>query len=231
MGASKRVAELIVQTIGAGSKTRFVIVRFGNVLGSNGSVIPRMMDQIREGGPVTVTHPDVRRYFMLIPEAVQLVLHAAGLARDRETYVLDMGDQLKVLDVARNLIRLSGFIPDEEIKIRYIGMRPGEKLVEELFSEGERLEPAGAEKILRVGWPDVLDPNLTDNVKALVRFAEGGESLAVMKQLCRIVPTFKRPASDTASNPQMVPFRLRVPVPDVPSRPNIHRAQGTMVSK
>lgn len=219
MGASKRVAELIVQAVSADGETRFVTVRFGNVLGSNGSVIPRMLDQIRTGGPVTVTHPEIRRYFMLIPEAVQLVLHAAMLAQARETFVLDMGEQLRVLDVARNLIRLSGFVPDEEIPIRFIGLRPGEKLVEELVSEGETLEPAGAEKIFRVRWPAVPDPRLADQVAALVRAAEQGRSEALIRQLCQIVPTFKPSASPSGQALGVSVARLRRPAGPLSPQP------------
>jgi FlaA1/EpsC-like NDP-sugar epimerase len=193
MGASKRVAELVVQATASKSsaQTRCVTVRFGNVLGSNGSVIPRMLDQIRAGGPVTVTHPEIRRYFMLIPEAVQLVLHAAMLARERETFVLDMGEQLKVLDVAKNLIRLSGFVPEQEIPIAYIGLRPGEKLVEELVGEGETLESSTIEKIFKVQSERPLDiPAFNEELSALIRFATLGQPRSVIGQLQRIVPTF-----------------------------------------
>jgi FlaA1/EpsC-like NDP-sugar epimerase len=193
MGASKRVAELIVQTISTHSQTRFVTVRFGNVLGSNGSVIPRMLEQIRAGGPVTVTHPEIRRYFMLIPEAVELVLQAAVLARNRETFVLDMGEQLKILDVARNLIRLSGLVPDQDIAIKFIGLRHGEKLVEELVGDGEALEPSEISKIFRVRWPETPDmPRLTEEVDALAQAAMHGEESETIAQLHRIVPTFTR---------------------------------------
>ena len=191
MGATKRVAELLVQWLGpGGGNTRCVTVRFGNVLGSNGSVIPRMVEQIRAGGPVTVTHPDIRRYFMLIPEAVQLVLQAAVLARAQETFVLDMGEQLKVLDVARNLIRLSGFIPDKDIAITFIGLRPGEKLMEELVGQGEVLEPAGVDKLFRV-QPAPLADTFVQRIPALIRVASEGRSERVLRQLGRLVPTFR----------------------------------------
>jgi FlaA1/EpsC-like NDP-sugar epimerase len=212
MGASKRVAELIVQSVGAagvaatGDATRFVTVRFGNVLGSNGSVVPRMLDQIRAGGPVTVTHPDIRRYFMLIPEAVQLVLQAAVLARERETFVLDMGEQIRILDIARNLIRLSGFVPEDEIPITFIGLRPGEKLYEELAGEGEALEPAGVDKISRVRRATGLDfLKLGDDVSRLIEVAGQGQSNDVLRLLRQIVPTFNPDVALSREAPAPVP--------------------------
>jgi FlaA1/EpsC-like NDP-sugar epimerase len=194
MGATNRVAELIVQALSEGSTTRFVAVRFGNVLGSNGSVIPRMVEQIRSGGPVTVTHPDIKRYFMLIPEAVELVLQAAVLARGRETFVLDMGEQMRVLDMAKNLIRLSGFVPDEQIPIKFIGLRAGEKLMEELVGEGETLEPSEVQKIFRVDWShtEIEAAGLMKLVDAVVSHAKQGREAETIAHLLAMVPTLSR---------------------------------------
>lgn len=151
MGASKRLAEIVVQAhqARAGNRTRFMAVRFGNVLGSSGSVIPLFRRQIAAGGPITVTHPDVRRYFMTIPEAVGLVLQSAALGAGGEIYVLDMGEPLRILDVARDLVRLSGLRPDIDIEIRITGLRPGEKLFEELRHVGEEFSPTPHPRITR----------------------------------------------------------------------------------
>jgi FlaA1/EpsC-like NDP-sugar epimerase len=149
MGSTKRAAELVVaafNNVDAG-QTRFVSVRFGNVLGSSGSVVPTFRKQIASGGPVTVTHPEVRRYFMLTEEAAQLVLQASTMGNSGEVFVLDMGELIKISDLAANMIRLAGLTPQEDIEIRYIGLRPGEKLYEEVISKGESVVPTTHERI------------------------------------------------------------------------------------
>ncbi|MEP7355382.1 MAG: nucleoside-diphosphate sugar epimerase/dehydratase [Acidobacteriota bacterium] len=159
MGATKRVSELMLLSM-PHNRTRFVSVRFGNVLGSNGSVIPLFQAQIAAGGPLTVTHPDMTRYFMTIPEAVQLVLLASTMGKGGEVFVLDMGSPVKIVDLARQMIRLAGRIPDDEIEIRFTGMRPGEKLYEELNSEGENILPTEHEKIRIFQSPGVDADNM-----------------------------------------------------------------------
>jgi FlaA1/EpsC-like NDP-sugar epimerase len=146
MGATKRLAEMICQGLQEKKGTRFVIVRFGNVLGSSGSVIPRFREQINAGGPVTVTHPDITRYFMSIPEAAQLVIQAGSIGKDCEIFVLDMGAPVRILDLAKDMIKLSGFSEDE-IKIEFSGLRPGEKLFEELLADDEHTLPTPFEKL------------------------------------------------------------------------------------
>jgi FlaA1/EpsC-like NDP-sugar epimerase len=193
MGASKRIAEQLILAKNETSKTSFVIVRFGNVLGSRGSVVPLFKKQILEGGPITVTHPDVTRYFMTIPEAVQLVLQAAGMAHGGEKYVLDMGEPIKISDLAKDLIKLSGLTLGVDIDINYIGMRPGEKMYEELFSNDENLKETSNTQIM-VAEPEIVNQNLLiTNVKKLIDIAnqEYSNSLAIKKHVKIIVPDYE----------------------------------------
>ncbi len=195
MGATKRICEMIVQSMDKISKTNFVAVRFGNVLGSNGSVIPLFKEQIKEGGPVTVTHPDIIRYFMTIPEAVSLVLTAGGLARGGEIFVLDMGEPVKIKDLAENLIRLSGFVPDEDIKIKYTGLRPGEKLYEELLMNEEGMKKTKNKKVY-IGKPiEFNQEEFNKQLKKLYDYSQSNDKMMVEKILREMVPTFKHGAS------------------------------------
>lgn len=198
MGVTKRVTELIVQSLEECGQTRFSIVRFGNVLGSNGSVVPRFLDQIKAGGPVTVTHPEIRRYFMMIPEAVQLVLHAAVMGEPGAIYVLDMGDQIRIVDLARHLIRLTGLVPEEDIAISFVGLRPGEKLYEELVGHAELIEPSRLEKIAKVrsNSPWTLY-TLRSRIAMLEQAAARQEADLVIELLRELVTTFK-PTGDMA---------------------------------
>jgi FlaA1/EpsC-like NDP-sugar epimerase len=165
MGASKRIAELVIRTLQSRSTTRFVAVRFGNVLGSNGSVVPIFKEQIAAGGPVTITHPEMRRYFMTIPEAAQLVLQAFSFGNGGDVFLLDMGEPVKITDLARDLILLSGYKPEKDIKIEFTGLRPGEKLFEELNLHDESLLPTTHDKIRRYASPSHLE--ITDLQKYL----------------------------------------------------------------
>ncbi len=222
MGATKRIAECILQAHAATSSTRFSVVRFGNVLGSNGSVVPRFLEQIRTGGPITITHPDIRRYFMLIPEAVQLVLHSAALKTPGMVYVLEMGEQIKLVDMAKNLIRLSGLSPDEDIAIAFIGLRPGEKLFEELIGPDETARPAATQKILEVRPRRLPDANtLARQIAELEQLALRGDGAAVMKQILVIVPEFRPP--DSELTPASVPPSEFLRIEPLPAVREEHR--------
>lgn len=189
MGASKRICEMIIQTFNKHYDTEFVAVRFGNVLGSNGSVIPLFKKQIMAGGPVTVTHPDIIRYFMTIPEAVSLVLQAGAYAKGGEIFVLDMGKPVKILDLAKNLIRLSGYRVGEDIKIEFTGLRPGEKLYEELLMAEEGMTET-ANKLIHIGKPiDIDESKFFVQLKAL-KEASKNESNDIRPMIREIVPTY-----------------------------------------
>jgi FlaA1/EpsC-like NDP-sugar epimerase len=205
MGASKRVAELLLQSF-QGNSTKFVAVRFGNVVGSSGSVIPLFRRQIEQGGPVTVTHPDVNRYFMTIPEAAQMIIQAGAMGEGGEVFILRMGTPVKILDMARDLIRLSGKEPDKDIKIVFTGLREGEKLYEELITVGEGIGPTKHEKIMvlrsdgfsnSLKSPAELQDWLNSEIKQLYELSLRHDSQAIKRKLQEIVPEYSPQETDS----------------------------------
>lgn len=190
MGASKRICEMVIQNMNRKSRTEYVAVRFGNVLGSNGSVVPLFKKQIEQGGPVTVTHPDIIRYFMTIPEAVSLVLQAGAYARGGEIFVLDMGEPVKILDLARNMIKLSGYRVDEDIRIEFTGLRPGEKMYEELLMREEGLKET-ANRMIYIGKPIEYDDAVFEEQLERLREASVNEARDIRALVREIVPSYQ----------------------------------------
>jgi len=188
MGATKRIAEIYCQALNQRSRTRFITTRFGNVLGSTGSVVPLFHKQIKEGGPITVTHPEITRYFMTIPEASQLIMQAAVIGDGGEIFVLDMGEPVKISYLAEQMIRLSGKIPGEDIKIVFTGLRPGEKLYEELFYEQEDHRPTSHDKILQARSYERDWESLNNDIRALEEASECYDDGRLHDLLDKLVP-------------------------------------------
>ncbi len=195
MGATKRVAEMVIQYLAQNSSTRFAAVRFGNVLGSSGSVVPLFQKQIARGGPVTVTHPEMTRFFMTIPEAVQLVIQAGALAKGGEIFVLDMGKPMKIVELARRMIKLAGFRPEQDIQIVYTGIRPGEKLCEEILTQEEGVTATWHQRIF-VARPDGVDCSALERLLGALESNEPINSYEEAVELLNLVlPSFKKDSS------------------------------------
>ncbi len=192
MGASKRIAEMYVQSLGdIKPKTKFITTRFGNVLGSNGSVVPLFTKQINQGGPVTITHPDIIRYFMTIPESCQLVLEACAMGSGGEIYIFDMGEPIKIIDLAKKMIRLAGYLPEIEIEIKSIGLRPGEKLFEELLNDSSKTQPTHHEKIM-ISKDEYIDNEIISAlISELINNSYKQNSEKIVIQMKKIVPEYK----------------------------------------
>ena len=192
MGATKRIAERVAQAVGGqSSNTRFTTVRFGNVIGSSGSVIPTFREQIRRGGPITVTHKDIERFFMTAPEAAQLVLQAGTLSEGDDTFILEMGEPVRIVHLARQLIRLSGFKEGEDIDIVFSGLRPGEKLFEELIISGENQTRTAHQKILRVSRKDQDHEALLSAVAELLKAGRARQASSMRDQACELVDNYQ----------------------------------------
>src|SRR5690606_11043236 len=203
MGASKRIAEIYVQSLNnkllkenPNKGTRFITTRFGNVLGSNGSVIPRFREQIEKGGPVTVTHPEITRYFMTIPEACQLVLEAGNMGQGGEIFVFDMGKSVKIVDLAKKMIKLSGLEHNKDIKIKFTGLRPGEKLFEELMNDHENTLPTQHEKIMIAKVRDNDFEEVKQHKEEIFALIHSQNNTNIVRKMKVIVPEFKSQNSE-----------------------------------
>jgi FlaA1/EpsC-like NDP-sugar epimerase/lipopolysaccharide/colanic/teichoic acid biosynthesis glycosyltransferase len=222
MGASKRVCEMLCQSRSQHSATRFVAVRFGNVLGSDGSVIPLFQRQLQRGGPITVTHPDARRYFMTIPEAVRLVLQAGAMGRGGEVFLLDMGEQVRIVDLARQLVRLAGMREGEDVEIVFTGLRPGEKLYEELHSDSERTRITQHQRILIWDMDARDEAGLLTEVAELEGVAATGDPVAVKSMLHHIVPEYLEPRHEPLEQVAPLPS---TPVIELPATAPVERVR------
>lgn len=191
MGASKRIAEIYTQALGKTSGTKFITTRFGNVLGSNGSVIPRFKQQIENGGPVTITHPDITRYFMTIPEACQLVLEAGAMGKGSEIFIFDMGQSIKIVDLAKKMIKLSGLTLDKDISISYTGLRPGEKLYEELLADQENTMATHHKQIMIAKVKEYDFSEISNTVNELISLFDKQDNSSIVKKMKALVPEFK----------------------------------------
>jgi FlaA1/EpsC-like NDP-sugar epimerase len=197
MGASKRVAEIYVQSLDKHlsetnkGRTRFITTRFGNVLGSSGSVIPRFRRQIAEGGPITVTHPDITRYFMTIPEACQLVLEAGNMGKGGEIFIFDMGKSTKIVDLAKKMVKLSGLTLGKDIQIVYTGLRPGEKIFEELLNDQENSMPTHHEKIMIGKVREYHFESIKTEIQDLINSYSSQDNMLIVGKMKKIVPEFK----------------------------------------
>jgi FlaA1/EpsC-like NDP-sugar epimerase len=191
MGASKRIAEIYTQSLNKNTTTKFITTRFGNVLGSNGSVIPRFRQQIETGGPITITHPDITRFFMTIPEACQLVLEAGAMGKGGEIFIFDMGESVKIVDLAKKMIKLSGLILDKDISIIYTGLRPGEKLYEELLANEENTIPTHHKQILIAKVKEYDFETISSSINELINLFDQQNNKSIVKKMKELVPEFK----------------------------------------